>query len=690
MSRNTKIGLGVCAALLLAACCCGLVILAAGGLFFFEFSRQVSSPVFAPPSVATRTPTVVLAARQSPTPSPTRPAPPTGPTPITSGTPAGDSRPLADVLAQTTMTPRDLRVLAQRLQGAADIPITVAAAPADHALGTVLDFNIHNDDNEAQPHSVVAAELLYKTENVYFFAERGLDVDHAAVRALVDEFQAETYPTNRDFFGSEWNPGVDGDPRLYILFARGLGFSILGYYYPVDEYSRLAYPYSNEKEIFYVNADVTYPGDPELASTLAHEFQHMIHWHQDRDEPGWVNEGSAMLAELLNGFQPLGHAGEFIDQPDLQLTTWSDGNTIPHYGAAFLFLAYFLDRFGDETTRALMAHPANGLEAVDAVLAERGLRDPATGQPLAADQVLADWAVTNLLNDPEAADGRYAYRRLAGVPTVTPAAEFRRCPAAAESYTVNQHAADYFVISCAGAYTLSFAGATQVPVVPADPDGSRFAFWSNRGDESVSALTRSFDLTGLASATLTYSAWWDIEADYDYGYLEVSADDGRTWTILRAPGTTDADPNGANFGWGYTGQSGRWVEETVDLSAYAGQVVWVRFEYITDAMLNTPGWLIDDVRVPELGYAADFEQDAGGWEAEGFVRLENALPQRFTVQVVRQAGGQTTVERLPLDDANRGQASLTLDRGDTVTVVVMALTRQTTEFAEYRLSLDAP
>ncbi|MBL8055844.1 MAG: immune inhibitor A, partial [Anaerolineales bacterium] len=170
----------------------------------------------------------------------------------------------------------------------------------------------------------------------------------------------------------------------------------------------------------------------------------------------------------------------------------------------------------------------------------------------------------------------------------------------------------------------------------------------------------------------------------------VSLDGGQTWKILQAPGTTDDNPNGANFGWGYTGQSGRWQAAAVDLSAYAGQVVQVRFEYVTDAMLNQPGWLIDDVRVPELGYTADFEADAGGWEADGFARLENALPQRFVVQVVRQAGGQTTVEHLPLDAANQGQLSLSLARGESATVMVMALTRRTTEAAEYRLSIDAP
>jgi hypothetical protein len=259
---------------------------------------------------------------------------------------------------------------------------------------------------------------------------------------------------------------------------------------------------------------------------------------------------------------------------------------------------------------------------------------------------------------------------------------------AADDYTVSQHGTDYYQITCPGQYTLSFTGAAQVPVVPADPHSGRYAFWSNRGDESVSTLTRAFDLRAVSTATLTYAAWWDIEENYDYAYLEVSTDGGQSWTILRAPGTTDANPYGANFGWGYTGQSGGWVQEEVDLSAYAGQQVWLRFEYITDAMLNKNGLLVDDLRVPELGYTVDFEQDAAGWEAQGFIRLENTRPQRFAVQLVRQAGGQTTVERLPLDAANHGQVALTVGRAEAATLVVTALTRDTTELAEYRFSID--
>ncbi len=64
----------------------------------------------------------------------------------------------------------------------------------------------------------------------------------------------KTYPTNREFFGSEWKPGVDSDPRLHILHARGLGENIAGYYSSADEYSQQVNQYSNEREMFYISA----------------------------------------------------------------------------------------------------------------------------------------------------------------------------------------------------------------------------------------------------------------------------------------------------------------------------------------------------------------------------------------------------------------------------------------------------
>ena len=187
------------------------------------------------------------------------------------------------------------------------------------------------------------------------------------------------YPTNREFFGSEWSPGIDGDEHIYILYARGIGFSIAGYFSSADETHPLAHEYSNAHEMFLFNADNTDLGDEFTYGVLAHEFQHMIHWYQDRNETSYLNEGFSEVAAFLNGYDIGGFDWLYSTNPDLQLNDWpNDPNaTTPHYGAGFLYLTYFLDRFGEDATKALVKDPENGLDSVDNVLNQIGATDPA-------------------------------------------------------------------------------------------------------------------------------------------------------------------------------------------------------------------------------------------------------------------------------------------------------------------------
>ena len=84
----------------------------------------------------------------------------------------------------------------------------------------------------------------------------------------------------------------------------------------------------------------------------------------------------------------------------------------------------------------------------------------------------------------------------------------------------------------------------------------RFAWWSNRGDESVSTLTRRFDLRRVAQATLRFRLWHELERHYDYAFVTVSTDVGVRWQTLPGITTSTDDPQGHNLGHGFTGISG--------------------------------------------------------------------------------------------------------------------------------------
>ncbi|TET49863.1 MAG: hypothetical protein E3J64_08985, partial [Anaerolineales bacterium] len=530
--------------------------------------------------------------------------------------------------------------------------------------------------------------LEYKTEHVYMWAEEGLGLDRNALKAAADLFEEQTYPTNRAFFGSEWRPGVDNDPHLSILNAGGLGFSVLGYYSSADEFVSAVRDDSNEMEMFYINTDVTTINSYEYNATLAHEFQHMICWYQDRNEDTWLNEGMADLASALNGFDAEGHSFSFAIAPDNQLNDidYDSGDALASYGSGFLFATYFLDRFGEEATQSLSAAEENGLDAVDAVL-----RDIAP--TLSHEDIFADWVVANLLDDTTIADGQYGYYDWDPPRFHEEESHDEHDYAVSDNANVRQYGTDYIGLEADQPLRFRFEGATSVGLADTTAHSGLPSWYSNRSDDSDTMLAQYFDLGDVEEATLEYWTWYDIEEDWDYAYLEASTDGGETWAIVRTPSCTRKNPNMSSYGCAYTGSSGgsgaaRWIREQVDLSRYAGGEVVLRFEYITDDAVNRPGFLVDDISIAEIGYSSDFETDGGGWEPAGFVRTANVLAQQWLVQLAI-FGRETTVERLELSSDQSGEWIIALDsRADRAVIAISAVAPVTTERAPYYYEVD--
>ena len=626
------------------------------------------------------------------TPPPSR-APLAAPTPLVDPDPSRDLDLEAEteaLLREAVVPLRDLHDLAIRLRGLppdTERTVNPEGAP-DYPVGTRRLFHASNVDTEER--FELYATLRYRTDHVYMWVEEGVRVDQAALEAAADLFETRTYVTNRAFFGSEWKPGVDNDPRLSILHATNLGSSLAGYYSSADQYVSEVREDSNEMEMFYINIDNVTINSDFYNGVLAHEFQHMIHWYNDRNEETWLNEGFSELAVRLNGFDLGGSDWLFAAAPDTQLNSWPSGPGVagPNYGAAYLFTSYFLDRFGSDATRALVAHPENSFTSVDLVLQELG-----TG--LTYEDVFADWIVANMLDDPSIDDGRYGYEDIEIPPFRIKSTHRANAYPVSERATVNQHATDYIELRSRRPLSLTFAGSTQVSLVDTTARSGRYLWWSNRGDDSNTTLTQSFDLSGVASATLSYWTWYDIEKNWDYAYVEASIDGGETWDILRASSSVNTNPNGNSFGWAYTGTSGgaekpEWIREEVDLSAYVGQEVKVRFEVITDDAVHRPGLVLDDITIPEIGHAEDFETGDGGWEPAGFIRHANVLSQRWLVQLMT-FGPETTVERLELRGDQTGSWTIPLDADtDRAIIAVSALAPVTTEPGAYSYEIIQP
>lgn len=592
---------------------------------------------------------------------------------------------------ETVVAPeRDLRELAMRfMPEAGEIPLVVHETEPEYEVGDRLDFWAH--DMDAGEDFIVTAELIHKTDVAYAWVEVDQPLDVEQLVETIDRFSRDTYPALRAYFGSEWNPGVDNDPRLHILHATGLGSFIAGYYSSSDEYSRIAQPTSNEKEMFYVELDWVNSlssSSIDYDTVLAHEFQHMIHWYTDMNEETWVSEGLSEFAQDVAGYGPTNSfSRDFLGAPDTQLTSWGDdssGNDA-HYGAAYLFMVYFAQRFGSDLTRAMVAHPANGVTGFNDVLEW-------AKQDVTFDDIFADWVVANYAEAPDALglDGIYGYRDFDHNPPELDAS-YRRYPVETESSEVFNYATDYVLLNGRGDVVFNFEGETLTQLADLPEASEKYwSWWSNRGDTVDTRLTRRFDLTGVAPGTrveMAATMWWDIEEDYDFAYVTASRD-GETWTILEGTSTTPSD-GASSFGPGYTGTSDGFRSERFDLSDFAGDEILVRFEYVTDDAINGRGLFLNDVAIPAINYVSNFAE-GDGWESEGWIFTDNRLQQEWIVQVMTLEDGELVdLDRLTLDE--QGRASIVVEglgNRRTAVVAISGASPVILETARYEYSID--
>ncbi|MEV4458190.1 immune inhibitor A domain-containing protein [Microbispora sp. NPDC049633] len=165
------------------------------------------------------------------------------------------------------------------------------------------------------------------------------------------------------------------------------------------------------------------------------------------------------------------------------------------------------------------------------------------------------------------------------------------------------------------------------------PHSGSNLWWSNSDQNwADNKLSRAVDVPAGPDAKFWWWSDWGIEADWDFGFFEVSADGGATWTeqkiynedgSLASTGDDYADPNGRlkDYGgkkYGLTGESGGWHHLYVDLAPFAGKSVQIRLRYATDAASMQRGWFNDDFSLNNGATAVwtdDVEGGANGWTA---------------------------------------------------------------------------
>jgi len=318
-------------------------------------------------------------------------------------------------------------------------------------------------------------------EKCYVFVENDVwtnRVNQAAIDSIKAAFDNRTpinsgkgiYQTNTETFG--YPPDVDNDPRIIIVILDikdgydGEGGYIEGYFSSSNEVG------ANMAEMFFIDA---YPLDLKTAgglqgglSTLAHEFQHMIHWnyHKTSSQLTFVNEGCSLVAEVICGYS-IYNQDRYTGETNHYLLDWRNSTSFTNnevlrdYSRAARFNAYLLDQFGVGIFRKIVETQQYGLNAYTDALSK-------VGASIAFKDVLINWFIANNLDDKSINSAwGYDYKNL-----VKPYGNVLYNPSIDFSNTVEPYAVEYITFKAGSNLVSQFSSTSNSLKIKAIITGS--------------------------------------------------------------------------------------------------------------------------------------------------------------------------------------------------------------------------
>ena len=606
--------------------------------------------------------------------TPTVQAPTPAPTPL----PASPGRPLT-FSNQPQVPARDLYELARRF-GRIDTDVTHSLLPRQHVGDSTTLWAL---DLDREVPFQVDAVLRRATVHADFYTEVGARFSDDVIAQAANVFENRIYPRVLSVFSP---PGTSGQFGSIAMLHVALP-AAAGYFDPTQEYSPRIYPFSNQRRLMYLNTRYTDPASPRYVGLVAHEFQHALHSTIDAGEEGWVDEGLSVLANLLFDDGEAFIYAYVTDHSD-QLNAWTAGmGTAADYGSAGLLMYYLWLHYPDSNggLGALVARPEDGFAGIDAYLREQGYQESWR-------ELLAEWAAANYLDDrsswdpyPDRRVGLGENRILQGGKTF----EERAAPQFAPYYVGLDPGDD-------GPHSVRFTGASISRLIPEAGNEPAAAWWSGGDDGAHAVLTHAFDLREAEASALTLRIWHEIEESWDFAYVLVSTDGGGSWEPVTGPSMQLelASRIGQAFGPGYTGVSGSaskaaWIDETVDLSAYDGQEILVRIEYVTDGSVNLTGFALGGAFLPAAQYAWDPSSGPGDWAADGFFFGDGTVGQEFEVRLlVIRDDGTHEIASVELDGQQVGSIDVPQVGVERAALMVMPMAPATRQPARFKVSLD--
>jgi peptidoglycan hydrolase-like protein with peptidoglycan-binding domain len=274
-------------------------------------------------------------------------------------------------------------------------------------VGEIVNFNV-DKGFDVSGRTQVLASLVKVSPMLYFYVEKPFwDAQSRAEQAqiltdldsLSSEFNTNIYPNLTSLFGNEWNPGIDNDSHITVLF-ESMNSAEGGYFRETDEYDKLQLPNSNQREMLYLS--VSNIDNPSAKIVLAHEFTHLITFNQKNEnysveEDTWLNEARADYSSTILGYDSTYNGSnlqqrvrDFIENPSDSVTDWA--GTKYDYASVDLFTHYLVDHYGINILSNTLKSKLVGIASINQVLLNNGARENFS-------QIFTNWTIALAIND---------------------------------------------------------------------------------------------------------------------------------------------------------------------------------------------------------------------------------------------------------------------------------------------------
>ena len=322
----------------------------------------------------------------------------------------------------------------------------------------------------------VTADTDYGLKKLYIFVEdamwgiNGAKINQEFIDSQADAFLKEgkdndIYDYVTSIFSEEWGPHdyanlIDDKDEIVIVFSQfgtdtNVNSGVVGYYWNAHNFKSSYYSRSAESILLNMNAYITFNHQKMSLTTMAHEFQHAIHYYnrtiKNEDESAtWVNEMFSALAEdavadflgvqgpgnnniitggagskisdLLNG-----RIAEYIRGSRYDFTRWKDSSAfgtdtfrqVYPYGLVYSLGTYLVRNFGTDfikeymnSTEIAVLIPSDDSKVYDQSSLDNSSREmlvnsinKANGTNISWADIMKGWGCSVLLSDGNAPKG---------------------------------------------------------------------------------------------------------------------------------------------------------------------------------------------------------------------------------------------------------------------------------------------